>query len=100
MILVYTPCTDKEEAHNIAEALLNDKLIACANIFPIKSLYWWKGDLQEDNEVVLLVKTTDKLWEKVKKKIIGMHSYECPCVMKIKVEANKEYEGWVRKQVK
>lgn len=100
MILLYIPCSDEEEAHNIAEALLHEKLIACANIFPIKSLYFWKNDLQEDNEVVLLAKTADRMYEKVKKKVLAMHSYECPCVMKIKADVNCDYEKWVKGRVK
>lgn len=100
MILLYIPCADETEARNIAEALLKDKLIACANMFPIKSLYWWQGDLRDDKEVVLLAKTADKMYEKVKKKVISMHSYELPCVMKIMVEANRDYERWVKGQVK
>ncbi len=100
MILLYIPCSDEEEAHNIAEALLGDTLIACANIFPVKSLYFWKNELHDDTEVVLLAKTADRMYEKVKKKVLAMHSYECPCVMRIKADVNRDYEQWVERQVK
>lgn len=100
MILLYIPCADETEARNIAEALLADKLIACANVFPIKSLYFWQDDLRNDNEVVLLTKTADRMYEKVKKKVISMHSYELPCVMKITVDVNSDYEKWVKERVK
>ena len=100
MIIVYIPCSGEEEARNISEALLEAKLIACANIFPIKSFYMWQGELQDDQEVVLLCKTADRMYEKVKKKVIAMHSYDTPCVMKVKAEANRDYEKWVKGQVK
>ena len=83
-----------------SEVLVKEKLIACANIFPITSLYFWQGEMKDDNEVVLIAKTTTEKAEQVEKKIISMHSYKLPCILKFSGEANREYENWVKSQVK
>ena len=100
MVIVYVPCGNEEEARNIGKALVEKKLAACANYFPIKSIFNWKGKLDETGEILLLLKTTDEKWEAVKEEVKKMHSYEIPCIMKIEANANKEYEKWVRESVK
>lgn len=100
MILVYITCKDKKEAVKISEHLLKKRMIACSNIFPIQSMYWWNQKIVNDNEVVLLAKTTDKNYEIIKKEVKKLHSYEIPCILKIPSEANKEYEKWVKKETK
>lgn len=99
MILVYITNKDKKEAEKIANRLLKNKLIACANIFPIKSIYTWKGKLQNCREVALIAKTQNKNFEKIKKEVKKTHSYECPCIIKISASANKEYENWIKNSV-
>jgi periplasmic divalent cation tolerance protein len=95
-ITIYITNPSELAAEKIAEHLLHKKLIACVNIYPIKSMYWWKGELQKDTEWVALVKTTSALWETVRTEIEKEHSYEVPCIMKTEVEANVAYEDWVR----
>jgi periplasmic divalent cation tolerance protein len=100
MIIVYVTCKDKEEAHKIGKHVVEKKLAACANYFPVNSVYEWQGKLQEDNEFVLLLKTFDENFDKVKEEVEKIHSYDVPCILKIDVEANKEYRDWVKQQVK
>jgi len=50
MTLVYITCRDEKEAVKISRHLLNKRLIACSNIHPIRSLYWWKGKIQDGKE--------------------------------------------------
>lgn len=99
MIIVYVTCGSKEEAKKIADFAVKNKLAACANYFPINSVYKWKGKIENDKEFVLLLKTVDKNFGKLKSEIRKMHSYEIPCIMKIDADANKEYADWVKKQV-
>ena len=94
-IFVYITNPTKEEAKKIAKYLLEKKLIACANIFPIDSLYLWKGKIADENEFVLIVKTTEDKFEKVKNEVEKMHSYSIPCVIKIPVSSNKKYFDWL-----
>jgi len=80
--------------------LLKKRLAACANIFPINSAYWWKGKIENPKEFVLIVKTKKQNFEKVKQAVKKIHPYTIPCIVKIDVEANKEYENWIKQEVK
>jgi periplasmic divalent cation tolerance protein len=100
MILTYITCKDKKEAEKIANHLFKKKLIACANIFPINSLYRWKGKLQKDKEFVLLAKTQKNKSHSLEKEVRGIHSYEIPCILQINANANKEYLRWIKNEIK
>jgi len=84
-----------KEAQKVAKDLLENKLIVCANFFPIRSMYWWNNKIENSDEVVSILKTTKTNWEKAKEKIGNLHSYEVPCIIKIDVEANSQYESWI-----
>ena len=79
---------------------MEKRFIACSNIFPIKSLYWWKGDIVDDNEVVMLVKSVKDNYEKIIVEVKNVHSYEVPCIVKYDIEANEDYEKWLKEEVK
>lgn len=98
-ILIYVTHENQENAEKITNHLLKNKLIACANFFPINSSYWWKGKIQNSKEIVSLLKTKKENWEKVKQEIIKIHPYETPCIIKINVEANEDYESWISKEI-
>jgi len=100
MTLIYITCKDKQEAKKISKALLEKRLIACSNMFPIESMYWWKGKIEEDNEIVILAKTKDKNYDKIKEEVKKLHSYEVPCILKIDAKANEDYQKWVDEEVK
>ena len=100
MALVYITCKDKKEAEKISMHLLKKRLIACANIFPIKSMYWWKNKILNDNENVIIAKTTDKNFKQLEKEVKKIHSYTIPCILRLNATANKEYETWLNKEIK
>ena len=100
MISIYITCKDEKEAVKISEHLLKKRLIACSNMFPIKSMYWWDKKIVNDNEIVILAKTSNKKYEQIKKEVKKLHSYDVPCILKFDVEANREYEEWVEKETK
>lgn len=97
-ILVYVTYPDMKEADKAISHLLQKKLIACANSFPIKASSCWTGKIAECDEVVSILKTKKDNWDKVKSEVKKLHSYKVPCIMKIDVEANEEYENWVNKE--
>ena len=97
MIIVYTTFSSQEEAEKVMNEILLKKLIACVNFFPIKSLYWWNEKIENSEEVVAIAKTKAENWEKVKSEIKGLHPYEVPCIFKINVEADKEYDSWINR---
>ena len=100
MTLVYITCKDEKEAEKIALNLLKKRLIACANIFPIKSMYWWNNKIAKHNENVIIAKTSSKNFRKVENEVKRSHSYEIPCILKINATANKEYQAWLNKEIK
>ena len=100
MLAVYIPCKDKKEATRISLRLLEKKLIACANLIPMSSLYLWEGKLISSKEIVILAKTTDKKFAAIEKEATALHSYHCPCITSWKIEkANAAYEQWVKDMI-
>jgi len=83
----------------VSNYLVEQKTAACANIFPIKSVYWWNQNIHSENEWVSIVKTIPENWNWLKKEVEKVHPYEVPCIMKFDVEANEAYENWIRESV-
>ena len=100
MTLIYITCKDEEEAVKISKHLLEKRLIACSNIHPIRSLYWWEGKIQDEKEVVIIAKTLEKNYGKIKEEVSKLHSYDVPCILKIDAEANESYDKWVNDEVR
>jgi len=100
--VLYVPCGNREEAESISHKLLEEKLIACANIIPAAdSLYVWEGMLEQTQESILLVKTSPEYRSRVMQRIEELHSYSCPCIIEWKVEAvNPAYAAWVQESLK
>lgn len=100
-IFIYITTPNKEEARKITLHLLKKKLIACGNIFEnMTSIYPWKGKIEETNECVLIAKTLESHFEKVKTEVEKIHSYEIPCITKIAVSSNKKYFDWLQGEIK
>ncbi len=97
--LIYVTFADETSAHQISRQLIDEGLIACANVFPIESMYWWKGSVAEENECVSLLKTTNAHWPKVHQRLQEIHPYDVPCIMRMSVEANRDYEEWIAAEV-
>ncbi len=101
MIFIYITCKDKKEAKRIGRCLVEKKLAVCVNYYPIDSIYWWEGKVVDDKEVVLIVKTVRKKFEKINKEIKKLHSYNTPFIGEIKLEnVNKSYLSWLKKMLK
>lgn len=98
--LVYITCKNNGEAKKIAKFLLSKKLIGCANMFPISSMYKWKGKRVNAKEIVLIAKTKPVNYEKIKKVVSKIHSYSVPCIMKIDAVANEPYYKWLMGEMK
>jgi len=101
MIMVYITCKDGEEARKIATHLLDNKLIACANIFPINSLYKWEKKLENTKEMVIIAKSIKEKFPAIEKEVKRLHSNKIPCIVMIEVsESNQEYLNWVKDELK
>jgi periplasmic divalent cation tolerance protein len=100
LIIIYITNPTKRIANKISMHLLKKRLIACANIFPIDSMYWWKGKIEKAKEVVLIAKTRKENFEKVKEEVKKIHPYSVPSIEKLEVETNEEYEKWLNMEIK
>lgn len=98
--IIYVTHENKAAAKELTDRLLEEKLIACANIFPITSAYWWKGAVANEEEWVSIIKTPLSHWDRLRNRVEALHPYEVPCIMKIEVEANQAYEDWIHGNVK
>ncbi|MGB4833586.1 MAG: divalent-cation tolerance protein CutA [Candidatus Moraniibacteriota bacterium] len=99
-IIIYITFPNRKEAKQIVESLIDKKLVACANYFPIESVYWWKDEITNAKEIVSIVKTRKSNWAEVKKAVEAMHPYETPCIMKLEVESNTAYADWIHNETK
>jgi periplasmic divalent cation tolerance protein len=100
MILVYITNPDKKTAQRVGKYLVEKRLCACVNIFPIESYYWWQGEIEKAKEWVIIAKTLEKNYDKIKKEIKRIHPYTAPCLLKINAEANKEYLNWLKAEIR
>ena len=100
--IFYITVPNQEEGEAIAKALLNEKLIACANILPPHlSLYTWKGEIQSEKEHVLILKTQNKHQELIEERVKKLHPYDCPCILAIQPSySSKEFAQWIDSTVK
>jgi periplasmic divalent cation tolerance protein len=93
---IYITSKDAVEAYRIGRVLVEEKLIACANYFPINSIYRWKGNIEESGEVAIIAKTREILVDKVMERVKQLHSYEVPCVVSWIIEkGNPDYLKWI-----
>ncbi len=97
--LLYVTHSSMTEAERISQELLQSKLIACVNYFPIESEYEWKGEMVRTKEVTTLFKTSIAQSEKAKAHIQSSHAYEIPCILTFEVSANAEYAAWIEQAV-
>ncbi|PJZ68069.1 divalent-cation tolerance protein CutA [Leptospira perolatii] len=97
---IYITTKNEEEALRIGEALVKERLAACANILPkIKSIYHWQGNLEKDDEAVLLLKTREDLAENIISRVKELHSYTIPCAVSWQIsEANQDYLKWIQQE--
>ncbi len=94
-IAVYITHASKKEAQKLCKLLLDQKIIACSNIYPVQSEYYWQGTIENEQEWVSIVKTQKKHWKTLRKFVEKNHPYTTPCIMKFRVKANKSYENWI-----
>ena len=93
--LVWCPFPDADSARVAADALLDDALIACANILgAIESRFVWEGARATGSEVGVLFKTTAERLEPLRRAVMELHSYDTPEWLSWPVEASQDYGSW------
>lgn len=95
--LIYITASSEKEALDIGKTLVSERLAASVNVIsPVRSLYWWDGKIQDEQEVVIVAKTSAALVEKLTERVVSMHSYICPCVVSIPIEkGHQAFLNWI-----
>lgn len=99
-VLVYTTWPSVVEAELAGREIVKKRLAACVNILPgVISHYWWQGEIERAEEVVMIVKTRATLAEPVRQAVKDLHSYEVPSIMVVPVESlDTDYHAWILKE--
>ena len=97
MRLIYTVFGFPEEARSAAKVLIESKLAACANYWPIKSMFYMGDSFKEKDEVSMLIKVPVKRLDEARKKLRELNSYQVPSIIVLKPESvNNNYLKWVQ----
>lgn len=96
-IIVLVTTANRQESEKIVQHLLNDKLIACANIVgPVASFFQWLGKIETAEEYLVLMKSRRNLFERLTEVVKTMHSYEVPEILAVPVaEGSRTYLDWL-----
>ena len=100
LVIVTAPI---DQAPKLAKTIVEEKLAACANLMPnIRSIYTWKGKIEDEAETLIFFKTTDQGQQNLTRRIKVLHPYEVPEIISINIqenEGNLDYLEWVRTSV-
>jgi periplasmic divalent cation tolerance protein len=96
--IVFMTASSKEEALTIVRVLLEERLIACANIMDsVSSFFWWQGKIEEEKEVLAIMKSHERLFKKLSKRVRELHSYEVPEILALPiVNGSPSYLDWIK----
>ena len=93
---IYITAGSEEEAAGIGRTLIEERLAACVNILPVRSVYRWEGGIEDEAEVVAFIKTRASLAEKVIDRVKSLHSYQIPCIVVLSItQGNPDYLQWI-----
>jgi periplasmic divalent cation tolerance protein len=88
------------EAGTIARALVEERLVACANMFAVSSVFRWEGKVEQEPEAASICKTTTEMVPAAIKRARELHSYEIPCITSWKIDAGSgPYLDWVTREI-
>jgi len=96
-VVVIVTAANREEAVKIVRSLLEERLIACANIVgPISSIFWWEGKIDEAREFLVFMKSHENHFERLSEKVAEIHSYEVPEIIALPIiKGSQSYLEWL-----
>lgn len=101
VIVAFSSCPDEATAKRLAQALVSEQLATCVNRLPgMTSTYFWDGRLQDEAEILLIIKTTAARLAELQARLATLHPYELPELVALPVVGgNEPYLQWVRNGV-
>lgn len=101
MIVLITTLHNKQDAVRIGKGLLEKRLIACYNLWPVESAYWWKGEIIEENEVMMIMKSTLRWFDDIFEYVTTESGYEVPELIAMDSEKiDPSYQKWINEEVR
>jgi periplasmic divalent cation tolerance protein len=99
-VMLYVTAGDADEAAQIGRVLVEERLVACANVIPgVRSIYRWEGAVRDEGEAVLIAKTMDSRVEAATARIKDLHGYDLSCVVVVKlIGGNTDFLQWVESE--
>ena len=100
-IVVLSTCASTEEAARVARALVEKRLAACVNVIPgVRSVYRWQDAIEDEEETLLVIKSSRALLEELRAEIERLHSYEVPEVIALAVvDGSERYLAWMNREL-
>ncbi len=101
-LLLLTTCPNETTAQQLAHNLVKNELVACINLLPqVRSIFKWQGQVVEENEILLLMKTRQECYTAVEAMLQAQHPYEIPELIALSIEQGlPDYLQWIDKTVK
>lgn len=99
MILILVSFESQEDAEKAANYLIDNKLAACVELYPVKNFYTWEGEKVKADEISGIIKTTEEKFPKVKSALEKILPYEIPQIIKLEASANEKYEEWIKESI-
>lgn len=98
LVLVTCPASESE---NLAKTVVEERLAACVNVLPgVRSVYLWEGNLCNEMEELLVIKSTADTWNKLRDRVKELHSYDTPEIISVMIkDGHKPYLDWLRAAV-
>lgn len=95
--IALSTCESPDEAARLARELVSRRVAACVNVVPgVRSFYWWQDGVQDDNEVLLVIKTHVELLPQLKAALEELHSYDVPELVVLPiVDGSSAYLNWI-----
>ncbi len=101
-LLALTTCPDTDSAAAIARTLVDEHLAACVTRLPgAMSTYRWQEKVEDDAEILLLIKTTDTRWPALRERLVELHPYDVPELIALPMaDGLPAYLDWVHQSVR
>ncbi len=97
VVFIYVTTPNRDVALSLARTVVEERLAACGNILDgMTSVYRWEGEVREEGETVLILKSRSDLVERLTARVIELHPYEAPCVVALPIVAgSQKFLDWV-----
>jgi periplasmic divalent cation tolerance protein len=100
LITLFLTCANEEEAKHISKKLLDKKLAACVRTTDVKSDFWWKGQQEQDAEVLLIIESSEEKFDEIEAAVKAVHSYETFVLTAYPVvKSSAGAEEWVKETI-